>query len=185
MTDVERRARFAAVVAVVVACHHGTTPTSGPSCTLVADHVLSLLDAKNERAHPIRDAFYKRCTSDAWPTEARACIVDESSLHGGRHCKDRLSGSARQSLDHDLAEIDTPSPPEPCQRYTKVYEASLHCDKLSAGGRERIAAQYRELSSRWTKGDRNLVGEMCTGRAQSVAEQLSAQGCALDSWSQP
>jgi hypothetical protein len=159
-------------------CHHGETPVAGPTCTVVADHVLSLLDGKSERAKPIHDAFLDRCTKDGWPKEARACIVDESSLHGGRHCKDKLPGTARESLDHDLAEIDAPTPPPQCEEYTKVYEASLKCDKLTPAERNRIQAQYREQSQRWTKpGDRTVIAESCAQHAGTAEETMQNRGC--------
>jgi hypothetical protein len=166
----------AVAIALLAACHHGATPAAGPTCVQVADHVLSLLDAKNERAHPIRDVFFKRCTADAWPLEARACIVDESSVHGGRHCKDRL-GPARDALERDLTEIDAPKLPPECERYTRSYEDSQRCDKLSTRVKQRIAAQYKDLSTRIGKGERGAIIETCTARATDIDQEMTQNGC--------
>nr|HEX4318899.1 hypothetical protein [Kofleriaceae bacterium] len=160
-------------------CHHGPVGPSSPTCDHVADHVMSLLDSKNDRAKPIRDVFARRCKADAWPDEAKACMVDESSVHGGRHCKDRLPGTARESLDKELADIDAPKPPQSCVDYTRIYEALLKCDKVPEAAREKLVEMYTTTSARWTtpKSDRNGLDETCSSQSQMMTQMLTRDGC--------
>ncbi|MBL0215104.1 MAG: hypothetical protein IPQ07_14600 [Myxococcales bacterium] len=95
--------RWLLVVMLMSACRHGSAPPSPPLCTQAADHVLSLLEPKDDHARDVRGVFETRCTEDRWPVSVRTCIVGTTSLKDPKHCKARLPITVRSHLKTDLA----------------------------------------------------------------------------------
>ena len=145
------------LLVLVVAC--GGSPKSSakavekpaPACTAVGDHMLVLIEPKDDHARKIRDAFALRCEQDKWSPASRTCVVETKSLDEPRGCKQQLAAPQREALERDLAalERDLVKVPTQCQRYKQRIEQLMTCEKLPQASRDALKQGYDAMSQGW------------------------------------
>jgi hypothetical protein len=167
------------------ACHHGNTPPPAPSCAKAAEHVLSLIEPKNEHAHDVSTAFLRRCTEDHWAPDVRSCIVSTVSLQDPKHCKERLPIPLRSHLDADLmdaaARARARDVPPSCADFGKTVEALVRCDQLPQATRDAIRQGYETMKGNWGTTDphqREIVEEGCKAAGDALKQTGVGLGCA-------
>jgi hypothetical protein len=149
------------LVIVLVACGSSSpkpppkpVEKPAPSCVAAADHMLDLVEPKDQHARKIRDIFQRRCEVDAWPGDVRECIVSTTSLKDPKGCKSRLVIMHREALERDLAEADrearTKALPE-CERYKQRIEQLLACDRLPQQSRDALKQGYDSMAAGWAE----------------------------------
>ena len=144
------------VLAVAAACGSSKPATRSPpppTCAAAADHVLTLIEPRDDHARKIRDIFQLRCERDVWGGDVRACIVSTASLKDPKNCKARLTPAQRAVLDRELAEADRVARagriPAHCERYRELIEKLMTCDKLPQASREALKQGYDAMSEGW------------------------------------
>lgn len=124
-----------------------------PTCIAAADHVLDLVEPKDDRARKVRDIFQRRCEQDAWSAEARTCVVETTSLKDPRGCKARLSPPQRDALERELAEADrvarSSKLPGSCAQYKERIAKLMTCDKLPQESRDALKQGMDEMEQSW------------------------------------
>ena len=167
-----------ALVALLAACHNHGPPA--PTCEAVADHVLSLVEPKDDRAHKIHDAFARRCKDDKWAGDVLHCVRDEPALGGGHHCLDKLTSEQRSALSRELVAAEKPDLPKECEVY-KASEAKLDkCDKLQQVNKAQYKNIYDGQASQWDERTRATVAGLASGchdNNEMVENLLKAVGC--------
>lgn len=170
---------------LLAACHHGSSAPTPPACTQVADHVAGMLP-KDDAAHvrSIRDAFTARCAKDGWKSDARDCMLATTSLHDGRHCKDKLSAPQRAALDGDLEAIDKKRAmklPAECEAYRAVVERLAACPQMPQASRDALKQSMEQAVKMWEAtppGDRRSMIEGCKAAVDAVTQS----GTAICGW---
>ena len=145
--------------AVLAACGSKSAPPKpvekpAPTCVAVADHMLDLVEPKDEHARKIRDIFQLRCERDAWPPDARACVVSTTSLKDPRGCKAKLALPQREALERDLAEADRAARDAKltsCEKYKQRIEQLMTCDKFPQQARDALRQGYDAMSQSWAQ----------------------------------
>ena len=178
--------RWLVVAIAVCGCHHGDAPPPAPGCSAVADHVLSLLEPKDEHARDVRGVFQVRCEQDRWPADVRACVVGTASLKDPKHSKAKLVISERARLDADLsaaaARARDRQVPESCRTYAGILERLMSCDRMPQAARDAMHQGYETLRQSWTSLDGNAraaADEGCRAAADAVKQTATAMGCDL------
>jgi hypothetical protein len=176
------RAELAIVVALA-ACRHGAAPPPPPSCEQAADHVLSLLDPKDDGVRAVRGVFATRCREDAWTVEVRSCVMSTTSLKDPKHCKAKLPPPVRAHLETDLAAVAAAANPKdvpaPCREYARMVEKLMTCDKISQAARDAVRESYDVQRQVWTKGASDASIEGCRPAAEAMKQAAVSVGCSL------
>ena len=134
------------LVALIAGCRHGKAPGPAPSCAVAAEHVHGLITPKDQRAIDVRDVVLAHCVRDRWPDAVRSCIVRTTSLRAPRHCKAKLDGEQRASLDGALSEVEQRArvrhPPSACEQWKQLIGKLDHCDALPRASREALIQSF-------------------------------------------
>ncbi len=167
----------------VAACHHGAAPPPPPpSCEQAADHVLTLLEPKDDRARAVRGVFAKRCRDDAWAPEVRRCVVSTTSLKDPKHCKAKLAPPVRAHLETDLAALAATTKgtvPAACREYAHAVERLMICDKIPQAARDSIRASFETQRQAWTVGGSDASVEGCRPAAEAIKQAAASVGCPM------
>lgn len=159
-----------------------------PACLAVAEHVLVLVDpdpAGPNAAHAkkIGDIFMLRCEQDAWPPDARTCVMETSSLKDPKNCKSRLTVTQREALDRDLDAVETAreSKLSSCDKYKLRIDQIATCDKLPQQARDALKQGFEAMAQGWAMHEapeeaRNQMEELCK-QAVDALEQAVADMC--------
>ena len=170
------------LVVLTIACHHGASGPSAPTCAAVSEHVYAMLPQDDHGKH-VRDALVARCGKDGWPGAARSCMMDTKTLHDGHHCKDRLTSEQHAALDADLDAIEkkraTELPVE-CERYRLLMVKIAACGKLPQASRDALQQGYEAMARNWTRelapDMRRMMIESCKQAVEAV-EQIGKPIC--------
>jgi hypothetical protein len=149
--------RFAVVLLVACGAAKPAPPPKpaeppAPSCVAAADHMLDLVEPKDQHARKIRDIFQLRCEVDAWPGDVRACIVSTTSLADPKGCKGGLASVHREALERDLAEADRAARTAKlteCDKYKQRIEQLMTCDKLPQQARDALKQGFEAMEQGW------------------------------------
>lgn len=151
-----------------------------------ADHVLLLLEPKDDHARDIRTVFETRCREDHWSAEIRSCVVGTTSLKDPRHCKARLAISARSHLETDLAAAATRAReravPESCRGYARILAKMMSCDQIPKASRDAMKQGYEALRETWSNLEGNAraaADEGCKAATDALRQAGSSMGCEL------
>jgi len=166
-------------VLVLVGCSSPPAKPTRPAkpattCTDVANHMLDLIEPKDDHAQRIREIFAVRCEHDAWEPEARVCVTSTTSLKDPKHCKAKLSTDQRDALERDIAGADKlragkwKSPA--CDRYKQLIEKLASCDKLPQQSRDALKDGFDAMIKGWEN-----AGEM-PEEARKAMEDACTQG---------
>ncbi len=167
-------------------CRHGHAPPPPPSCTQAADHVLVLLEPKDDQARDIRGVFETRCREDHWAADVRSCVVGTTSLKDPKHCKAGLAISPRSHLETDLAaaaaRVRERSMPEACRGYARIIDKLMSCDQLPRASRDAMKQGYEAVRESWSNFDgpaRAAADEGCKAATDAMRQAGSSMGCEL------
>jgi len=146
-------------IALVVACGSKSSPPKpveklAPACAAVADHMLELVEPKDEHAKKIREIFAVRCEQDAWSGDARACVMSTTSLKDPKGCKAKLAVPQREALERDLAAADKAARDAKltsCELYKQRIELLMSCDKLPQQSRDALKQGLDAMMQGWTQ----------------------------------
>jgi hypothetical protein len=175
---------------VVVGCGSNTPPPKpvedpAPACVAVADHMLVLVDPDptkpNTHARKIRDIFMLRCEQDAWLPDARACVMETTSLKDPKGCKSKLTVSQHEALDRDLDEVETAareSKLSSCDKYKRRIDQLATCDKLPQASRDALRLGFEAMAQGWAMHEapeeaRNQMNELCKQAVDALEEAVA------------
>ncbi len=141
-------------IVLVAACGSSPRPpptpveNPAPTCIAAADHMLDLVEPKDQHARKIRDIFQLRCEVDGWPGDVRTCILATTSLKDPKGCKSRLVIVQREALERDLAEADRvarAAKSTECDKYKQRIEQMMMCDKLPQQSRDALKQGFEAM----------------------------------------
>lgn len=164
--------RLAIASLVVTSCNRSDPPT----CAAVGAHIEQLMDGDAE----IGRTFTGRCTDDAWPAAARACLVATTSLLQPRNCKQHLTADQASKLDAALDAADEREQaaklPDVCVQYTGLLDQIASCDALPPETRASLARNLADAKARWAAmPDQRAAAPECASALRAV--RLAAAEC--------
>lgn len=171
-------------VVLLAALHLGglgcRKPKENPSCTAVADHVMSLMVPADDYARDVREVFVARCEADKWPAAMRTCLRSTQGIHSPRNCKQQLSGEQAKRLDDDLAVAEqrqrARTLPPVCGQYEELLVKVATCDALPQDVRDSLAQKLAAAKQEWTTApDKSRYGPICASALRAV--RLAAASC--------
>ncbi len=107
---------------VLVACGGTTSTVAQPPadpvpCADVAAHELKIMSIGflgDQKTGAMRLKIQARCHDDAWPLEARRCVLTATAFDEMTACHDKLSSTQRTALQHEMrGSNDTDIPEQP------------------------------------------------------------------------
>ncbi|MCX5748485.1 MAG: hypothetical protein NT062_39040 [Proteobacteria bacterium] len=157
-------------------------PPVGPPCAQVGDHVIHLFAPVDDYARSVGAAFTARCTADAWPDPAKACILATTTVETPQNCNVKLSDEQRQQLEAALTAIEMRELPPACTRYETVLALVAKCEALPAAMRAELATRLATAKATWTEQtDKRELGPVCQN-ALTAVKQAAAACPGADAW---